>query len=467
MKPEKTKTYGMDMTSGPVLKKMLLFALPLMGSGILQLLFNAADIIVVGRFAGDNSLAAVGSTSSLINLLVNLFVGLSVGANVVAARNFGAKKPEEIRATVHTATALGIYSGIFLTVAGLTGARAILTWMRTPPEVLGLAALYLRIYFLGMPATMVYNFGSAILRAAGDTKRPLYYLFLAGVINVILNLVFVIFFRMDVAGVAAATAISQFAAAFCVVRCLRKEKPPMRLEVRKIAVHSGKLAGILRIGLPAGLQGILFSFSNVVIQSSVNSFGPVIVAGNSAAMNIEGFVYLAMNAFYQAAISFVSQNYGAGNFPRIRRITITGQFCVTVTGLALSSLVLLAPEILLQLYTSSPEVIRAGVTRLSYVVRTYILCGMMDVMVGALRGTGYSVLPMLVTLIGVCGLRLLWIATVFRIPQFHTIETIYVSYPISWLLTFCCHLISFLVIFRRDSRRMQLPQPGSTETPDT
>ncbi len=446
MKEEKKKNYEIDMTSGPLLKKMLIFAIPLMGSSILQLLFNAADIVVVGRFAGDNSLAAVGSTSALINLLVNLFVGLSVGANVITAKCFGAKRNTDISASVHTSITLGIYSGLFLTVAGVLGAKTILFWMKTPEEVIGLASIYLRIYFLGITATMVYNFGSAVLRAVGDTKRPLYYLFLSGIINVILNLFFVIVLKMDVAGVALATIISQCIAALCVIRCLANEKEPMRLDLRKLEINPSHFGHILKIGLPAGFQGILFSFSNVIIQSSVNSFGAVIVAGNSAGMNIEGFVYVAMNAFYQTAISFCSQNYGSGNLKRIRKITVTAQACVIAVGLGLSNLVLLFSRQLLSFYTSSQAVINAGITRLSYVVRWYALCGMMEVMVGALRGIGYSILPMIVSLIGACGLRLLWVVTVFQIPRFNKIETIYLSYPLSWAITFCAHVICFIIV---------------------
>ena len=288
------KSYSIDMCSGPILPKMLRFAVPLMFSSMLQLLFNAADVIVVGRFAGDNSLAAVGSTTALINLLTNLFLGLSIGANILAARHYGAREDEELSKTVHTAMLLSILSGVLLTVAGVLGARQILTWMQSPPEVLKLSALYLRIYFLGMTATMLYNFGAALLRAVGDTRRPLFYLSGAGVINVVLNLLFVIVLKMDVAGVALATVISQCISAFLVVRCLIKESGAIRLDLRRLKLHPTKLRQILRVGLPAGFQGILFSLSNVVIQSSVNSFGEIVVAGGSAASSVENFVYVAM-----------------------------------------------------------------------------------------------------------------------------------------------------------------------------
>lgn len=446
--PPKNK-YEIDMCNGPILKKMLLFAIPLMCSGILQLLFNAADIVVVGRFAGDNSLAAVGSNTSLISLLTNLFIGLSVGANVLAARYYGAKQREDLQKTVHTAMLLSVYSGVILTVIGIFGAKYILELMQTPTEVLSLAVVYLRIYFVGMTATMIYNFGSAILRAVGDTKRPLYYLLTAGVINVILNLIFVIIFKLDVAGVAIATAISQCVSAFLIVRCLMKENSAIRLVLSQLHIDKEKFINILKIGLPAGFQGIIFSLSNVVIQSSVNSFGAVVVAGNSAASNLEGFVYFAMNAFYQSTISFTSQNYGAGKYKRINKILITGQACVFVVGLVFGNFMVLAGKQLLGIYSSSSDVIAAGLDRLGVVSRTYALCGMMDVMVGALRGVGYSVLPMIVSLIGACGLRLVWLATIFQLDEFHTVKMIYISYPISWAITFAVHVLCFVFIRKK------------------
>ncbi len=454
MEEKKNKKYEIDMCSGPILKKMLIFAVPLMCSSILQLLFNAADIVVVGRFAGDNSMAAVGSNSAIISLLTNLFVGLSIGANVLAGKYYGARKEDELSDTVHTAMLLSILSGVLLTLVGIFGARQILIWMQTPEDVLGLAATYLRIYFLGMTATMVYNFGSAILRAIGDTKRSLYYLLAAGVINVILNLVFVVLLNMDVAGVALATAISQCISAFLILRCLMHEESGIRLVFSKLRLDRHKFAQILEIGLPAGFQGILFSIANVVIQSSVNTFGPVIMAGNSAAANIEGFVYFAMNAFYQAAISFTSQNMGAGNYNRISKILIKAQLCVIIVGVVFGNLAVFFGHSLLGIYSSSEQVIQAGLVRLGIVSRTYALCGMMDVMVGVLRGMGYSVMPMIVSLIGACVLRLVWLATIFRIPEFHTIKMIYISYPISWIITFTVHVICFVWALKRVRKRM-------------
>ena len=441
--------YEIDMCEGSILKKMLIFTLPLMLSSVLQLLFNAADIVVVGRFAGDNALAAVGSTSSLINLLTNVFIGLSVGTNVLTARFYGADKKKDLKETIHTSIALSVISGIILTFVGIIFAKQILIWMAAPDGVLELAALYIRIYFIGMTSIMVYNFGSAILRAVGDTKRPLHFLFASGVVNVILNLIFVIFFNMGVAGVAAATAISQTLAAFLVIRCLVKEQGVIHLELRECRIKKEKLLSIMQIGLPAGFQGVVFSLSNVVIQSAINSFGATVVAGNSAASNIEGFVYVAMNAFYQACISFTSQNYGARKMDRIPKILITSEFYVIMTGVILGNLAYFFGNELLHIYSSSDDVIAAGLVRMSVICTTYALCGVMDVLVGALRGIGYSIVPMIVSLLGACVLRLIWIATVFQIDKYHSARTVYLSYPISWTITLSVHLICFLVLWRK------------------
>ena len=441
----KTKRFEMDMCEGPILKKMLIFALPLMTSSILQLLFNAADVIVVGRFAGDNSLAAVGSTTSLINLLVNMFIGMSVGVNVLVARFYGAKREQDLTATIHTAMAISIAGGVLLTIIGVVGAPIILEWMQTPPEVLGLAVIYLRTYFAGMTAMMIYNFGAAILRAVGDTKRPLYYLVTAGVINVTFNLFFVIVFKWGVFGVGLATTISQIVSATFMMRCLIKEQGAIHLDVKKIRIDTEKMIQILKIGLPAGLQGTLFSISNVMVQSSVNSFGATVVAGNSAASNIEGFIYASMNSFYQAAISFTSQNYGAKKYERINRIMFSAVCCSLVIGLTLGLGAVAAGPTLLMLYTTSSEVVKAGMVRLKIIGTTYALCGIMDTMVGSLRGMGYSVVPMIFSLLGACATRLVWLATVFQIDRYHTIETVYIIYPISWILTAIAHIVTYIV----------------------
>lgn len=447
--------YEIDMCNGPILKKMLIFTVPLMLSSVLQLLFNAADIIVVGKFAGDNSMAAVGSTSSLINLLVNLFVGISIGANVLVARYFGAKQDKDLSETVHTAMAVSVISGIFLTIVGIAGAPAILKLMKTPGKVLDLAVTYLRVYFVGMTAMMIYNFGAAILRAKGDTKRPMYFLVLAGVINVILNLIFVIIFKMDVAGVALATTISQCVSAALVVMCLIKSDDAIKLNLKKIRIHGDKLLKILQIGLPAGFQGTLFSLSNVVIQSSINSFGEIVVTGSSAAANIEGFVYVSMNAFSQAAISFTSQNVGAGRYDRVNKILYTALGCVTVVGLVLGNLAYFFGENLLNIYTDNPLVVEQGLIRLSFICTTYALCGIMDVLVGSLRGLGYSIVPMIVSLIGACAFRIIFLATIFKLEEFHYIETVYLTYPVSWILTITAHVISFVLIKRRINKRLR------------
>lgn len=456
------KKYEMDMCSGSILKKMLMFTLPLMLSSILQLLFNAADIVVVGRFAGDNSLAAVGSTTALINLLTNLFVGLSIGANVTAARNYGGKREDALSRTVHTAVTISIISGVILTVIGVVGTKEMLRLMSTPDEIIDLAADYLRIYFAGITATTIYNFGSALLRAIGDTKRPLYYLLAAGAVNVVLNLLFVIVFKMDVSGVALATIISESLSAFLVIRCLMRETGAIKLELKKLRVHKAELISIIRIGLPAGFQGIVFALSNVVIQSSVNLFGNIVVAGNSAAANIEGFVYMAMNSFYQATLSFMSQNFGAGEYKRLNKILACGELCVVVVGLVLGNAAVLFGNQLLSIYSDSPEVIAAGMVRLHYISKVYFLCGIMDVLVGALRGIGYSVLPMVVSLLGACGLRLLWIATVFQIPQFHKIEVVYLSYAITWIITTGVHFLCYVIVRKRVTRKYEQGTPANT-----
>ena len=456
------KKYEMDMCSGSILKKMLMFTLPLMLSSILQLLFNAADIVVVGRFAGDNSLAAVGSTTALINLLTNLFVGLSIGANVTAARNYGGKREDALSRTVHTAVTISIISGVILTVIGVVGTKEMLRLMSTPDEIIDLAADYLRIYFAGITATTIYNFGSALLRAIGDTKRPLYYLLAAGAVNVVLNLLFVIVFKMDVSGVALATIISESLSAFLVIRCLMRETGAIKLELKKLRVHKAELVSIIRIGLPAGFQGIVFALSNVVIQSSVNLFGNIVVAGNSAAANIEGFVYMAMNSFYQATLSFMSQNFGAGEYKRLNKILACGELCVVAVGLVLGNAAVLFGNQLLSIYSDSPEVIAAGMVRLHYISKVYFLCGIMDVLVGALRGIGYSVLPMVVSLLGACGLRLLWIATVFQIPQFHKIEVVYLSYAITWIITAGVHFLCYIIVRKRVTKKYEQGTPANT-----
>ena len=443
----KQNKYEIDMCNGPLTDKMLTFAIPLILSGILQLLFNAADVVVVGRFAGKEALAAVGSTSSLINLLVNVFIGLSVGTNVLVARYFGAGQKKELCEIVHTAIMTALLSGVLLVVLGCVLAEPALQLMGTPDDVINLSVLYMRIYFCGMPAMMVYNFGSAILRAVGDTKRPLYYLSFAGIVNVVLNLIFVIVFHMGVAGVALATIISQALSAYLVLRCLMETESDYKLNLKELVIRKTYLLKMIQIGVPAGLQGALFSVSNVLIQSSVNSFGSVVMAGNTAASNLEGFAYTGMNAIYQTSLSFTGQNLGARKYRRIGRILTISLLLVVAIGWILSGGILFFADKLLLLYSTDPAVIEIGILRLGYICVPYFLCGMMDVMVGSIRGMGYSILPMLVSLTGACAFRIFWIATIFQ--KIQTLECLYISYPISWFLTYCTHMICFLVIYRR------------------
>ena len=449
------KSYEMDMCSGPILKKILIFSIPLMLSGVLQLLFNAADVIVVGRFAGSQSLAAVGSTTALINLLINIFIGLSVGANVVVARAYGGKRERDVSESVHTAIALSLVSGVLLIIMGLAFSRLLLEMMGTPDDVLDKAALYMRIYFAGMPVVMLYNFGSAILRAVGDTRRPLYYLSAAGVVNVLLNLFFVIYLHMDVAGVALATVISQAISAFLVLRALGQSEGGLKLELKKIKIYKNKMFQIFKIGLPAGMQGAIFSISNVLIQSSVNSFGSVAMAGNAASANIEGFVYNAMNAVYQTNLSFTSQNMGGKKYTRITKIMFTCLGTVTAVGMLLGFGAYAFGEELLRIYSTDPEVIQFGILRMSMIATTYFACGWMDTMVGSLRGIGYSVLPMIVSLTGACGLRILWIFTIFA--QHRTLASLYISYPVSWVITAGAHLICYFIITRKIPKKDGIP----------
>lgn len=444
-----SKTNQINMTEGPIFTKLLQFSIPLILSSLLQLLFNAADVVVVGRFAGNNSLAAVGSTGSLINLLVNLFMGLSIGTNVVSAHYYGAKRSKEIQETVHTSILLSLYSGIILSVIGVIGSKYILILMQAPHEVLTLATLYLKIYFAGITATMIFNFGSALLRSKGDTKRPLYILFIAGILNLLLNLLFVITFKMDVAGVAWATVLSQCFAAASVIIILVREKDDFKLYFRKLAINPHIFMKIVKIGLPAGFQGIMFSFSNVIIQSSVNTFGALTIAGNAAACNLEGFVYTSMNGFAQGTLTFCSQNMGAKKPERIKRVVWISQGCIIIIGTLLSTLFLLFRFQLLGIFSKDEEVIAAGIRRFWIIFTTYYLCGMMDCMANSLRGIGHSLAPVITSLCGACLYRILWLFTIFQIPRFHTVYCIYITYPISWILTFTANVIIYRYYIKR------------------
>lgn len=446
------KSYEMNMCEGPLAGKMLIFTIPLMFSGILQLLFNAADTIVVGRYAGSQALAAVGSTTSLINLLVNMFMGLSVGANILISRYYGAKREEDIRETVHTSITVAALGGVLLAVLGNTFAKPLLVLMGSPADVVDLAAIYVKIYFMGMPVIMVYNYGAAILRAIGDTKRPLYYLTIAGVVNVILNLFFVVKLEMSVAGVALATVISQCVSVALLLRCMCQMEGSCRLELKKLGIHKEKAVLLLRHGLPAGLQGSVFSFSNVLIQSSINSFGSIAMAGSSAAANIEGFIYTAMNSFQQTALCFTSQNLGGGKHDRITKVLRNSILMVSFVGIVMGCGCYLFGEELLSVYSSDPEVISYGLIRFRWIGIPYFLCGIMDALVGMLRGLGYAIVPMAVSIIGACGFRIVWIATVFA--RFHSLDVLFSSYGISWILTGGTHFICFMIVWGRLKKKL-------------
>ena len=446
------KNYEIDMCNGPLFGKIMLFTLPLMLSGILQLLFNAADVIVVGRFAGNEALAAVGATGSLTNLLVNLFIGLSVGANVLVARYYGAKQENEVSQTVHTSILVSVAGGILLAIVGIVAARPLLLMMDTPENVINHSVLYMRIYFMGMPVMLLFNFGSAILRAIGDTRRPLFYLIIAGVVNVILNLCFVIALHMGVAGVALATVIAQCVSTSLIIRCLILSESSFKLCFNKLHMNWEKFGKIAAIGLPAGIQGSLFSISNVLIQSSVNSFGAIAMAGNTAGSNVEGFVYTAMNSVHQTAVSFTGQNLGGKRYDRINKILVECLLFVTVIGLVMGNGVVFLGNRILGLYSPDPQVISYGIQRMGIICVFYFLCGVMDVLVGCIRGLGYAVMPMIVSLLGACAFRVVWIYTVFQWDR--TLRTLYISYPVSWALTAFAHMVCFIIVRRKLNKKM-------------
>ena len=447
------KKTARSMIDGPLFSGIVMYTIPIILTSVLQLLFNAADLIVVGRFCGSVSVAAVGATGSITNLMVNFFIGLSVGAGVTVAHGLGSREEEMVRNTVHTALPMALVSGAVLTVVGVLFSGKFLTLMGTPDTVLPLSTTYMRIYFAGITFTMVYNFCAAILRAAGDTKSPLVFLTFAGVVNVVLNLIFVVAFHMNVAGVALATTISQGISALLVVRALMKRTDACKLELKQMRFHKLQLNKMLRIGLPAGIQSSLFSISNVLIQSSVNSFGDIFMSGNAAASNIEGFVYVSLNAFHQTAVNFIGQNAGAKQYKRVYKTLWICLGCVTVTGLVLGSLgYTFGPQLLSLYITDSQEAISYGMIRLSFICLPYFLCGLMDVSTGALRGMGASFVPMLISVLGVCGIRIGWIYTIFQIPRFHTPQCLYFSYVISWAITFLCQMLAFVVVYKKHVR---------------
>ena len=442
------KRNEMDMTTGPLMKKLVAYAVPVVITGILQLLFNAADVIVVGRFAGRTALAAVGSTTSLINLMVNLFMMISIGVNVAVARYYGAHEPIEVSKTVSTAMTMSVIIGLFVGIFGIVASRPMLVLMGSPSDVLDQAALYLRIYFMGIPAFMVYNFGAAVLRAVGDTQRPMKFLTISGIINVILNLITVICFRMGVAGVAIATAASQYVSAVFIVMSLITTESCVHLEVKEMRIYKDKLFEILRIGLPAGMQSLLFSITNVMIQASVNSFGSTIMAASSASANIEGFVYTAMNSVTQTAMAFTGQNMGARKYECIGSIMKKCMILVSVVGGGMGLICCLFSNGMINIYANGdPEVIFWGVQRLRIVTSLYLLMGLSDTVVGTMRGMGNSTLPMIISVFGICAFRILWLYTAFaRVPTF---AMLLVGYPVSWAVTLIGQLICYLLMKKR------------------
>ena len=448
---------SIDMTQGPLFTSMISYTIPIILTSLLQLLFNAADMIVVGRFCGSISVAAVSTTGALTNLIINLFIGLSVGVGVSVAHALGSKQHVIVHRIVHTAIPTALIGGIFLTLVGVLFSDDFLKMMETPENVLPLSTIYMRIYFCGMTFNLVYNFSASILRAAGDTKSPLIHLTFSGIVNVVLNVFFVTVFHMNVAGVALATAISQFISAILVVRTLIKRTDACKLQLKKLKFYPPQLLKIIKIGLPAGIQSSLFSISNVIIQSSINSFGSsAIISGNGASGNIEGFIYVIMNSFHQTAVNYVGQNLGAHRFDRIKKIVLYCLIDVTVCGIVFGPLARFFGESLLALYiTDSLEAIQYGLIRLTYMAIPYFICGIMDVSTGGLRGLGASITPMIVTILGACVFRIVWVYTIFQIPAYHTLESLYLSYPLSWALTFLVQIILFIFIFRHKRKLEQ------------
>ena len=455
------KRSNQSMIHGPLFSGIVMYTIPIILTSVLQLLFNAADLVIVGRFCGSVSVAAVGATGAITNLIVNLFIGLSVGTGVTVAHALGSREDEAVHRAVHTAMPTALISGVILTGVGITLSKPLLQMMDTPDSVLPLSTIYMQIYFGGITFNMVYNFCASILRAAGDTKSPLIYLTVAGVLNVILNVFFVTMFHMNVAGVALATTISQAVSAVLVVIALMRRTDACKLDLRKMHIYKPQFMKMVNIGIPAGIQGSLFSISNVLIQSSINSFGDVLMSGNAAAGNIEGFAYVSINAFSQTAVNYVGQNVGARQYKRVGRIVGICLACVTVVGLAIGITAYSFGETLLSIYiTDSPEAIAYGMIRLACIGLPYFLCGLMDVSTGALRGMGESIAPMVISVLGICGLRILWIYTIFQIPRFHTPQCLYLSYLISWSITFAIQIAAFLRTYRRHLAAMPQPEPA-------
>lgn len=447
-----SKSYQINMTEGNILPKIIKFSIPLMLSGMLQLFFNAADVIVVGRYAGDEALAAVGSTGALINLLINLFIGISIGASVLMGQAIGARDYNDAQDSLHTAMLTGLIGGVIMIFVGQVVSRPMLELMQTPDDVIELSSLYMKIYFMGMPGFMLYNFGAAILRAAGDTKRPLYYLFVSGIVNVILNLYFVIVLKMSVDGVAYATIISEAISAILIVICLMRSDGYLNLSLRKLKIDGKKFIEMLKIGIPSGFTGIVFSVSNMLIQSSINSFGKLVMAANTAASNLEGFVYNAMNSIYQTALAFASQNMGAKKLDRVDDVLKKSLLVVSGVGLFFGVGAYLLGEILLRLYTPNQEVIDIAMLRLLVISTSYFLCGIMDVYSGVIRGMGFSFTPMLVSMFFVCAFRVFWIYTIFE--RFHEQWVLYISYPVSWTITIIAYFFTYKIVRKKAKEKI-------------
>ena len=445
--------YELDMTSGNLFKKIITYTIPIMLTGILQLLYNAADVAVVGKFAGEEALAAVGSTGSLTSLIISLFMGLSVGSSVAYARSVGKGDLERANRVVHTSVLVSVISSIFLTVIGIIFAKDFLRLMDSPENVIDLSTLYLKIFFGGMFFNLLYNFASSVVRANGDTKRPLYILMISGIINVVLNLILVIVFHMSVAGVAIATIVSQAFSAIAVMYILIKEEGPLNFSFSKLKMDKDVLKEMVFIGLPSGIQSAFFSISNVIVQTSVNGFGSTVVAGNSTASSLEGFVHMSMNSVYQSAINFTSQNYGAKKEKNLKKVLLYSLIIVSVIGLSLGTIFYLLEPYLARFYTDEIEVIAYAKNRMQFVCMLYFICGIMDVLVGFLRGVGYSTIPMVVSLIGVCAFRIAWIYTVFQ--QQKILSSLYISYPISWTITVIVLVICILIFYPKIKKKMQ------------
>ena len=439
---------SMDMANGPLLKNILIFSIPLIFSNILQMFFNSADTIIVGKFAGDKALAAVGSTGSIVFLITSLFNGLATGTNVVVARYIGTGNKDKIKDSVHTSIALATAGGIVLTFIGLFFSKVFLRMMSTPEDFIDLSATYMRIYFMGVIFLLLYNFGSAILRSKGDTQRPLYFLLISGVLNIVLNFITVYFFHLSVIGAASATVASEALSAFLVLNVLFHEEDATRLDMKHLYFDKESILNIMRIGIPAGLSGAVFALSNVVIQSSINSFNSTdVVAGNAAGNNVENYVYIGYMAFTQATITFTSQCMGAGRFDRIKQIMVTTMAMVVVGAIIMGTAVYLAGPFVLRFYTDKPEVVAVGMVRIRLVASLLVLNGILDVFVNSLRGMGVSTLPTVLMVVGICGVRLLWIYTMF--PIHHTLESIYLCFPISWAVTSIVEFILWIIVYRR------------------